>query len=163
MPVLFNALVLVSLLAYAVLGGVFLIFSDVLMRSFALVPPPAGVEAMQVINREIFRRAFIPVFFAAVALSLLLGAGALLLGAPRSGLILAAALLYLLGCVAVTGLGNVPLNETLATFPDGSAGAQAFWVERYLPDWTRLNTLRTGACLAAAALLALWVGLRLSD
>ena len=44
-----------AVLAYGLLGGVFLAFSDFIMRSLSLVGGYGGVEAMQVINREVFR------------------------------------------------------------------------------------------------------------
>jgi len=44
-----------AILAYALVGGVFLAFSDFIMRSLSLTSGVGGVEAMQVINREVFR------------------------------------------------------------------------------------------------------------
>jgi hypothetical protein len=38
------------LMAYAAIGGIFLAFSDFIMRSFDLVRNQAGIETMQVLN-----------------------------------------------------------------------------------------------------------------
>lgn len=144
-----------SALACAILGGVFLAFSDFLMRSLSLATQPAGVEVMQVINREVFRFVFIPLFLAMVPVSIFLaGYGWLRLSGPTGGLIIASALVYLLGAFGVTILCNVPLNNQLAAFADGSTGAQDFWVTTYLRDWTSWNTVRTMACIASAGMLA---------
>ncbi len=42
-----------SALAYAVLGGVFLAFSDFIMRALSVTSGTGGVEAMNAINREV--------------------------------------------------------------------------------------------------------------
>lgn len=44
-----------AILAYALIAGVFLAFSDFIMRSLALTSGASGVGTMQVINREVFR------------------------------------------------------------------------------------------------------------
>ena len=51
-----------AFLAYALVAGAFLAFSDVIMRSLSLTGGVGGVEAMQVINREVFRRVFMALF-----------------------------------------------------------------------------------------------------
>ena len=51
-----------AILAYALIGGVFLAFSDFIMRSLARTSGTGGVEAMQVINREVFRWVFMVLF-----------------------------------------------------------------------------------------------------
>ena len=51
-----------SVLAYAALAGVFLAFSDFIMRSLARTSGTGGIEAMQIINREVFRWVFMTLF-----------------------------------------------------------------------------------------------------
>ena len=65
---------------------------------------------------------------------------------------LAGAVSYLVGTFLVTGLGNVPLNNKLAAVVSTDSAAVAVW-EDYLRRWTRLNTLRTVAAIAAALML----------
>jgi uncharacterized membrane protein len=139
-----------AVLAYAALGGVFLAFSDFIMR--ALARSPGGAEAMRSINREVFRIVFMAHFLGMVPASILLAIGGWL-AAPDPAPFLVAAGLYLLGCFAVTAAGNVPLNERLAALDPAAPGTDAWWMEVYQSRWTRLNTLRTLACLAAALVL----------
>lgn len=148
MPIWLENLTLVSVIAYATLGGVFLAFSDFIMR--ALGTTDGGAEAMQAINREVFRIVFMTLFLGAVPLSLVLLVGALRYGAHVT--LALAAVVYLVGSFAVTVFGNVPLNNKLAAHDAASPDGARYFTEVYLPRWTRLNTVRTGACLAASAL-----------
>lgn len=148
MPVWLHTLSLFSVLAYAALGGVFLAFSDFIMRALGMVD--GGVEAMQSINREVFRIAFMALFLGMVPVSLMLAVGGWMHG---DALVVLAALVYLLGGFAVTAAGNVPLNNALAALDAGSAEGARYWSKTYLPRWTGLNTARTVACLVASALL----------
>ncbi|WP_298432567.1 DUF1772 domain-containing protein [uncultured Jannaschia sp.] len=47
----------------------------------------------------------------------------------------------------------MPLNERLAGMDMSGPDARDWWATVYGPRWTRLNTVRTVACLAAAWLL----------
>ena len=67
---LFILLALFSILAYALVAGVFLAFSDFIMRSLALTGGTGGVEAMQVINREVFRWVFMTLFLGMAGVSI---------------------------------------------------------------------------------------------
>ncbi|MEO1391215.1 MAG: anthrone oxygenase family protein, partial [Cyanobacteria bacterium J06634_6] len=70
---------------------------------------------------------------------------------PGAIYLLAGSLLYLIGTIGVTGLGNVPLNDALAIMrPTSTEGAQ-LW-SRYLTDWTLWNHVRTAAAFLAAAM-----------
>ena len=138
------------ILAYAALDGVFLAFSDFIMR--ALTRSPGGIEATQSINREVFRSVFMTLFLGMVPVSLLLALGARLTASEPMPFFLAAGL-YLIGCFAVTAAGNVPLNGRLAGMDPATPGARDRWHDVYGPRWTRLNTVRTLACFAAASVL----------
>lgn len=143
-----------SLLAYALLGGVFLAFSDFLMRSLARTPAPGGVQAMQVINREVFRWIFIPLFLAMAPVSVLL---AIVAGLNLSGaalwIVLLAAPTYLIGCFGVTMVCNVPMNQTLDSLDSDAPRAEDYWRQTYLPRWTFWNTVRCLACVLSALLV----------
>ncbi|MEO0831151.1 MAG: anthrone oxygenase family protein [Pseudomonadota bacterium] len=141
-------------LAYALVGGVFLAFSDFIMRSLARTSGAGGVEAMQVINREVFRWIFMTLFIGLAPASLLLAGYGLLFVGDGPGITFAlAGLIYFVGCFVVTVLFNVPMNEALARLETGSDAARTYWVETYLPRWTRWNTVRAVACAIASALL----------
>ncbi|CAN0594994.1 unnamed protein product [Ectocarpus sp. 12 AP-2014] len=144
----------VSILAYAVVGGVFLAFSDFIMRSLAHTGGVGGVEAMQVINREVFRWVFMVLFLgmAAVSVLVVIYSATNLAGGPGT-LILVGALVYLLGCFAVTVFFNVPMNEALARMDLTSEATKDYWTGTYLPRWTMWNTVRTIACAVSAALM----------
>ena len=57
----------IAVLAYALVAGVFLAFSDFIMRSLAITSGSGGVEAMQAINREVFRWIFMTLFLGMAA------------------------------------------------------------------------------------------------
>lgn len=143
-----------AILAYALVGGVFLAFSDFIMRSLAYTHGVAGVEAMQIINREVFRWVFMALFLGMAAVSLLIVGYAWtnLAGVPGT-LILLAGLVYLIGCFAVTVFFNVPMNEALAGMDLSVEATREYWTSTYLPRWTAWNTVRTVACSVSAALL----------
>ena len=58
--------------ACALVAGVFLTFSDFVMRSLAGAKTAAGIESMQVINREVYRSVFIVLLLGMAAVSPLL-------------------------------------------------------------------------------------------
>ncbi|MEO1308488.1 MAG: anthrone oxygenase family protein [Pseudomonadota bacterium] len=141
-------------LALALVGGVFLAFSDFIMRSLSKTSGAGGIEAMQVINREVFRWIFMTLFLGLAALSALLVAYGLIATDGSTRMLLSAAgLAYLLGCFGVTVFFNVPMNEALAKMDLGAAETQVYWVETYLPGWTGWNTFRAIACIISAAFL----------
>jgi len=143
-----------SIVAYAFVGGVFLAFSDFIMRSLAHTGGVGGVEAMQVINREVFRWIFMALFLgmAAVSVFTVIYSATNLAGGPGL-LILSGALVYLLGCFAVTVFFNVPMNEALAGMDLTSEATRDYWTGTYLPRWTTWNSVRTIACALSAALM----------
>ena len=143
-----------SVIAFAVVGGLFLAFSDFIMRSLDRATPPAGIDVMQTINREVFRYVFMPLFLGMAVVSLfIIGYAYLFLAGPAAVLIMAAAGLYLVGVFGVTVVFNVPLNNRLAAMESTSDAALSFWTGTYLPNWTFWNTVRAVASIAAAACL----------
>jgi uncharacterized membrane protein len=143
-----------AILAYALVGGVFLAFSDFIMRSLALTGGHGGVEAMQVINREVLRWVFMTLFLGMAAVSLVIaGYGAFGVSGPAGTLIMVAGLVYLIGCFGVTVFFNVPMNEALAGMEMSSGTTRDYWLRTYVPRWTFWNTVRTVACVISAALL----------
>ena len=142
-----------AVLAYALVGGVFLAFSDFIMRSLARDSEDRGAEVMRVINREVFRWVFMSLFLGMSAASVGIAVyAAVHLTGPGQSLILLSALVYLVGCFGVTLAFNVPMNEALAAL-EPSQAANQYWTDTYLPRWTFWNTVRTFACVLSAALL----------
>ena len=69
-------------------------------------------------------------------------------GAART-LTLAGCIAYFIGVLAVTGLGNVPMNTRLEAM-EGQPHETADYWPRYAQRWTQLNHARTaGSALAA--------------
>ena len=121
-----------SALAYAVLGGVFLAFSDFIMRALDRVSKPTGVDTMQAINRQVVRALFMPLFIGMAPVSLLLIVHEIGWGvAPSPYMIIGAGVLYLLGCFISTAARNVSLNQALATMDSSSSETHRYWREVY--------------------------------
>lgn len=137
-------------LAVALVAGVFLTFSDFVMRSLAGSAPAAGAEAMQHINREVFGSVFMVLLMGSGIAALgIAGLGVVQGGAPGRWMVVGGAL-YVAGVMAVTVLRNVPMNERLARMDHRTDVAQDYW-RHYARDWTRWNHVRSVASLAAAA------------
>lgn len=150
----FYIFLLLNVLAvsFAMIGGVFMAFSDFIMR--ALAQSSGGAEAMQAINRTVFRWVFMTLFIGLAPVSLGLALyGALAVDGAPGVLLLAAGTCYLLGCFGVTVVRNVPLNEALAKMAASDPQTQAFWLDTYVPRWTFWNTVRTSACVVSALLV----------
>lgn len=139
-----------TLLGSALIGGVFFIFSNSIMKSLAQRPATEGMAAMQAINRVIINPGFLGVFMGTAALSGVLAVRLVLgeVGAGAAWLIIGA-VAYFMGTFGVTIAGNVPLNNALDKADPDSVQGRAVWAD-YLRRWTRLNTLRTVLALVAA-------------
>lgn len=154
MDTAFFFLIHFAVIAYALIGGVFLAFSDFIMRSLVLTGGRGGIEVMQTINREVFRWVFMALFLGMAAVSVVVaGYGALGLSGPAGTLIMFAGLLYLIGCFTVTVVFNVPMNEALAGLEASVETTRDYWSQTYVPRWTFWNSVRAFACVASAALL----------
>jgi len=141
----------VSLISCALVAGVFLTFSDFVMRSLNGARTSAAVEVMQGINREVFKTVFMVLLIGMWGLSAALGAFAYLgaLGSSSTA-ILWAAIVYSIGVAGVTLVFNVPMNTRLATKDYDSPKGAAYWTDVYYPRWTFWNWLRGVASAVAA-------------
>ena len=150
------ALTIAATLGTGMMAGLFFIFSATIMTALGRLPPSSGISAMQSINVVILNPWFFLVFFGTAAASLVLGIVALLdmRAAGSSAMMVAAALLYLVGGIAVTIICNVPLNDRLAIVEPGSEQAVTVWAH-YLDVWTKWNHVRTMSCLASAVLFTI--------
>ncbi|ATQ40972.1 DUF1772 domain-containing protein [Caulobacter mirabilis] len=134
---------LVSLIAAAVgsgvVGGIFYAFSTFVMAGLGRLPAEQGAAAMNHINVTVINPLFMAAFMGTALLCLILAIGSAFWWAePAAKLVLAASLLYLVGCFGVTMAFNVPLNNELA------ATGTAAWA-RYQQAWTMWNHVRTVA------------------
>ena len=110
-----TAVTLLLCIGAGVVGGVFFAFSSFVMKALAQLPANQGVAAMQRINVVVLNPLFLGVFLGTALLAV---AGVVLSvltwSTPRSVLLLASSLLYLIGTFLVTMAFNVPRNESLA-------------------------------------------------
>ena len=124
--------------------------------------PRVAIAAMQAMNASVRNAVFFPTFFLT---PVVLGLAAALAWRERrraSGrLLLAAALVYLLGGLILTMTVNVPMNETLAdvAVPSDLDEARRIWSD-YSGRWQLFNQIRTVASgvslgLTGAALVLL--------
>jgi uncharacterized membrane protein len=133
----------------------FYAFSSFVMPALGRVPPAEGARAMQRINVDVFHPSFMALFFGIPVASVALTGVAIWRWDPAlSPFVVAGAAVYVVGCFAVTAAGNVPLNNALERADVDTQSGQQLWAD-YLRRWTRWNTVRTAACVAAAVLF-LW-------
>ena len=141
-------------LSSALVAGVFLTFSDFVMRSLAKAGETAGAIVMQNINREVFRWIFMCLLLGmSIASPILAGIAAQSAEDPARYWVLAGGITYFLGVFGVTMAVNVPRNNRLELIDTAEPAALEYW-KMYLSEWTFWNHLRTAsAALAAVSFL----------
>ncbi|WP_340588879.1 DUF1772 domain-containing protein [Erythrobacter alti] len=158
MQLAITLLIWFAALSAGVMAGVYFTFSVFVMRSLAHLGDEAGARAMQEINRVILRSAFLPLFIASsLACAALVVLGLTGLAGPEAWAVIAGGAIYVVGMFAVTAAGNVPLNNRLDAVDPASDEGKAVWRD-YLVRWTRLNHVRTVACVVAMGLLVVGLG-----
>lgn len=152
---LWTAATVAGVVGAGLTAGVFFAFSTFVTSGLRRLPPAQGLAAMQSINVTAVTPAFMTLLAGTAGLSaVLLVRGALRLGDASGRLLVAAALLYLLGAIAVTGVRNVPMNDALALLDPAAPGSAAAW-SGYLDRWVTWNHVRTAACALSALAFAL--------
>jgi len=148
---------IIALIGSALIAGVFFAFSSFVMKALARLPSSEGMAAMQSINVVVINPVFLSVFLGTAIISLIVAVLAILSWENSSAVyFLVGSVLYIVGTFMVTGLGNVPLNNKLASTEVINSAANAIW-QHYLKRWTQLNTLRTICSLAAAMVLLIGI------
>ncbi|GJL98198.1 MAG: membrane protein [Hyphobacterium sp.] len=138
-------------LSSAVVSGVFLSFSDFIVRALLRTEPAAAIAAMQQINITVLRSLFLTVFLLLAPACLAVSVVAWQSDAQGQSLwIYAGTAVYVIGSLMVTIAGNVPMNNRLAVMEPTSSAAVEYW-HTYGQRWTRLNTIRTLASFVASA------------
>lgn len=133
-----------------VVAGIFFAFSSFVMEALGRIASESGIAAMNAINITVYNPGFMFAFMGTAAVCLALAAGSYSLWKSLDGkLLLAASLIYIIACVGVTMLFNVPLNEALAAAAPGTQEEADLWT-RFLSDWTFWNHVRTVAALVSA-------------
>jgi uncharacterized membrane protein len=146
-----TALELLAALGCSVVGGVFFGFSTFVMKALARLPAAVGIAAMQAINAAVLTASFLGVFLGtAVACAVAVVIALFDLQATESEFLLLGGVLYLVGTLLVTIVGNVPRNDALAGLSPTASDAPAVWAG-YISSWTFWNHVRAGAAILAAA------------
>lgn len=146
---IYIAALVAAALGAGLIAGVFLSFSDFVMRSLSDAAPIAGIEAMQLINRKVYHSIFMVLLMGLGPFALIL---ALIgLGFPVAIWVWAGALVYLIGVMAVTARRNVPMNQRLDRMNRHYDTAAEYW-RTYTRAWTRWNHIRTAAAGSASVL-----------
>jgi len=149
-------------LSSALVAGVFLAFSDFIMRALISANPIGAIESMQEINVTVLRSVFLTTFFSLVPATI--GLSIISVSNMESSakfLVLTGTAIYLLTVILVTIIGNVPMNEKLAHMPPSSPDTISYW-RHYGLSWTKLNHLRTIGAFATAVCFLL-AALSLTD
>lgn len=140
-------------LSVGIMAGVYFTFSIFVMQSLDALERPAGMVAMQSINRIIVKSLFLPLFFASSLACLLLAViGVMQWGSAGAWQMVIGGALYLVGMLVVTMIGNVPLNNALEATDAAGPDAGAMW-RRYMQRWLPWNHVRTVSCTVSLALL----------
>ncbi len=146
------ALAFAAAIGSGLAAGVFFAFSSIVMPALGRIPPEQGIAAMQSINVAAINPAFMLLLFGTGTACLLLLAGSFLWwGQAGMASIALAGIVYVLGCVGVTIVCNVPINDALRAVQSGTAEAAAVWT-RVLGEWTYWNHVRTVGPLVSAVL-----------
>jgi uncharacterized membrane protein len=130
--------------------GVFFTYSNSVVPGLDRIDPERAVAAQRSMNVAIINPRFLATFIGPLLTST--ATGFLLLGLDETTaawLFFAAAALYLLGCLVVTGRINVPMNNALEN------GHSTDWAQRWAdfsPRWRRWNTVRTVTSMIALVL-----------
>ena len=157
---IFLVVAVLAAVGSGLIGGVFFIFSTTIMRAFSRLSPVEGIAAMNMINVVIINPMFLGVFLGTGVLCAVLGVVSIVgWQQTGSGWMLAGALLYLIGSLAVTMIFNVPRNNALAAADATSGEGQKVWTD-YLRNWTFWNHVRTIASVAASATFAIALALQ---
>lgn len=152
-----NIVLALALTSAALITGLYYGYSCSVNPGLGKLPDAAYMSAMQSINKAILNPVF---FFSFMGTLVLLPLAAYmnynLIQPTRFYLLVAAAVLYLVGSFGVTIFGNVPLNDALAAFDLKSATAEAIHTARldFEPRWNSLHQIRTVVSLICLVLTA---------
>lgn len=141
----------------AVVGGVYLAFSAMVMPALRSRPAADAIATMQHVNVAAVRAPFMAVFFGSAAAAVAVVVVEVLRARSAddaslgTALGVAGALLSLAGFV-VTVAYNVPRNDLVAALDPTSVTDQARWLD-LAREWTSANSLRGGLSLLGAVLL----------
>jgi uncharacterized membrane protein len=139
-----------AVIASGLIAGVFLAFSDFVMKSLCAASPASGIETMQLINRKVYGSVFLTLLIAMALTSVALGLYASVhMTRPAAVWIIAGCALYVIGVFIVTMVFNVPMNQRLDTVNHENTETASYWTV-YASSWTLWNHVRTIASAGSA-------------
>jgi len=147
-----------SIITIALSAGLFYAWSISAIPGFKNVTDKTYLESMQSINRSILNPWFFCIFLGPLPLLILSSIMQFRVGVDHIFyLILITSIIYILGNVGVTMMGNVPLNEMLdkvdlTTLHEGGIKDLR---ETYEAPWNRLNHIRAFFSVLSFTLLLL--------
>jgi len=127
----------------ALMAGLFYAWSCSVMSGFARLSDGEFVSVMPATNRAIQNPVFFTAFFGA-PLFLIISTALHYNNSPHFALLLAAAVIYLIGNFGVTVFGNVPMNNVLDRFNPETASDEETARQRanFERHWKNLNHIR---------------------
>jgi uncharacterized membrane protein len=151
-----NILLIAAAVLSALIAGLFYAWSCSIIPGLAKLDGRTYVAAMQSFNKAILN----PVFFLSfmgtlIALPVATFAHFHQPLSARFWLLLAASLLYIVGVFGITAIGNVPLNNMLASFDISTASSEAIDDVRlkFEAPWNNLHSIRTVISVAVLVLV----------
>jgi uncharacterized membrane protein len=149
-----SAITFLALIGSGLMAGLFFAYSNSVMPALAKMPAPQGIAAMNHVNVVILNSLFLTIFMGTAVLALLLIVAALLGWTGKPLWIVAGAVLYLAGNIAITMGINVPMNNALAAAGTEGTNGATLWAT-YLDRWVFWNHVRAVACTASLAAFAI--------
>ena len=155
MLALITPLLILAILGTGIMAGVFFSFSGFVTQGIDRLPAADAARAMRGINVTAVRAPLMLALFGTglVALAVLGFAIAGALG-DATWWAVAAAVVYLVGAIGVTGGANVPRNNRLAAAPEAPEALASAW-NTFRPGWQAWNHVRTITCAAACIAFAI--------
>ncbi|MFF2273512.1 DUF1772 domain-containing protein [Agromyces sp. NPDC058136] len=151
-----NVLLVLGIVGTGLVSGVFFAFSGFVMQGLDRLPAADAARAMQEINVTAPRPPLMLALFGTGLALVALEVVAFMLAGGIEGtgwLMLAAAIVYLVGAIGVTAAANVPRNNRLAAVPERDETALAAAWHEFRPGWLAWNHVRWLASAAACVCL----------
>jgi uncharacterized membrane protein len=140
----------IAALAAGLVAGVFLTFSDFVMRSLAAAEPRGGAEAMQEINRKVYRSIFMVLLLGMVPVSVVIAFFGIASVPGLAGITMTlGGAFYTIGVFLVTVFFNVPMNKRLDAMDISRPATLDYW-RLYARRWTWWNHVRSATAAMAA-------------
>ena len=156
-----SIILLASVIFTGLSAGLFYAWSVSVIPGTKRVPDLTYLETMQSINRAILNPAFFLIFFGSIILLSIASIYESHSNKWAFGLMLTAAITYLIGTVGVTAFGNVPLNDQLEVLKITETSPDTITTFRkyYESNWNRLHLVRTVFAVVSflAAVFALFI------